>query len=825
VGTVMKQNNNRGSLRLKPEKYIKAAEMLASWPTEKVHLTALRERKGPIKGKSFVKIDIKGMASWMAEQQSSPDRLNVYFHVNDLKEDLGPGKPKASKKDVAYMVALHVDADCPKQLKPGPEMEAAKTELIAKARALPLPPNVLINSGGGVPLYWTLEERVAVTPENLNDLEGRNKKLADDFGADDCWNIDRIMRAPWTINYPDKTKRERGRVMVSTSLIEDTSATTKFTIDQFASVPLKSKNKKADTTDSGETDAENDSDTAYVNIGSPAVPTQVVLSELNGKLRRLIKNGLKDGESFGDGSRSGFVYYVACELRRSGWEDGEIICVLTNPDFPVSEHILEQTQRDPIEQAARVIKDMNEKGVERKDAPPPKTATPDDFYAFLPQHEYMFVPTRSLWPAATVNSILNIPSKVSASVFLDRTKPLHQMTWWPGKPMVIEDNLVFEDKWIPSEGKNCFNRYLPPPEIDGDPKKAGPWRDHLHKLFPDDPDNTADRIEAWFAYKVQRPEAKINHCLVMGSRAHGVGKDTLIAPLRCAVGEWNFKDISAEQALDEKFNPFLEAVVMRINEARDLGDKDRFKFYDHTKTWMASPPETLSVADKNVKAHPVLNCVGIIISTNHKTDGLHLIAEDRRHFVSWTDITPDDFEADYWPRMYNWYQSENGYGHVAAHLATVDLKGFDPKEPPPKTPAFWEIVNANRAPEDNQLADVLDNLSILGDRTTWPDAITIEDLAQGAAKNDFDFSHWLRDPKNRRHLAHRLEQCGYSPLRNPEDKHDGQWRVSGKRVTVYTLAALNIDKRFEAVARLKWMAETTLEEQRAKRATRAAAAN
>jgi hypothetical protein len=208
VGTVMKQKNNRRSRR--PEDYIKAAEMLANWPTEKVHLTALRERKGPIKGKSFVKTDIKGMASWMAEQQSSPNRLNVYFHVNDLKGDLGPGKPKGSKKDVSYMVALHVDADCPKQLKPGPEMEAAKTALIAKARALPLPPNVLINSVGGVPLYWTLQERVAVTPENLNDLEGRNKKLADDFGADDCWNIDRIMRAPWTINYPDKTKRERG---------------------------------------------------------------------------------------------------------------------------------------------------------------------------------------------------------------------------------------------------------------------------------------------------------------------------------------------------------------------------------------------------------------------------------------------------------------------------------------------------------------------------------------------------------------------------------------------------------------------------------------
>ena len=62
-----------------------------------------------------------------------------------------------------------------------------------------------------------------------------------------------------------------------------------------------------------------------VTIPGGVCPTDRDLSELNDKLRRLIKNGLKDGESYGDGSRSGFVYYVACELRRSGWGDGEII--------------------------------------------------------------------------------------------------------------------------------------------------------------------------------------------------------------------------------------------------------------------------------------------------------------------------------------------------------------------------------------------------------------------------------------------------------------------------------------------------------------------
>ena len=32
--------------------------------------------------------------------------------------------------------------------------------------------------------------------------------------------------------------------------------------------------------------------------------------------------------------------------------------------------------------------------------------TLDDFYAYLPKHEYFYVPTRELWPATSVSSVL-----------------------------------------------------------------------------------------------------------------------------------------------------------------------------------------------------------------------------------------------------------------------------------------------------------------------------------------------------------------------------------------------------------------------------------
>ena len=41
------------------------------------------------------------------------------------------------------------------------------------------------------------------------------------------------------------------------------------------------------------------------------------------------------------------------------------------------------------------------------------------------------------------------------------------------------------------------------------------------------------------------------------------------------------------------------------------------------------------------------------------------------------------------------------------------------------------------------------------------------------------------DRKNRRTIPHRLESCGYVPVRNPDRPADGLWTVSGKRQAIY----------------------------------------
>src|SRR5207249_6032869 len=146
-----------------------------------------------------------------------------------------------------------------------------------------------------------------------------------------------------------------------------------------------------------------------------------------------------------------------------------------------------------------------------------------------------------------------------------------------------------------------------------------------------------------------------------------------------------------------RFNGFLKSVILRVNEARDLGDVNRYQFYDHLNAYTAAPPDVLRVDEKHLREHSVINCCGVVITTNHKTDGIYLPADDRRHFVAWSDLTKEDFVHDYWNGLWAWY-ARGGYRHVAAYLAELDISSFDPKAPPPKTPAFWDIVDASRAP-------------------------------------------------------------------------------------------------------------------------------
>jgi hypothetical protein len=421
-----------------------------------------------------------------------------------------------------------------------------------------------------------------------------------------------------------------------------------------------------------------------------------------------------------------------------------------------------------------------------------------DFVAFSPDHTYIHRATGGIWTSTAVNARV-FPVKggkkpLAANVWLDRYDAVEQCTWTPGEPQIIENKFFIEGGVFPKRGARVFNFYIPPKIIVTKDRDVAFWLDHLKALWPDQ----VDHIVRWFAHRVQHPGEKMNHALVLGG-VPGIGKDAVIEPLKRAVGPWNVAEISPQAVLGN-FNEFVRSVVLRISEGKDLGDIDRFAFYEATKTLMAAPPDTLRCNPKFIRPYYVLNVTGVIITTNHKVGGMYLAADDRRHFVAWSTRETKDFTADYWPKY--WAKLDaGGADAVAAYLRDFNLRGFDPKAPPARTQAFLEMVSAMRSDEESEMADVIDSIADARNHGKRPETLIIADLigrASALTPRYEAFLTFMRERKNARLIILRLEQCGYRRLANPSE-HAGRWVINGQRTGVYVRQDLTDREGFAAI--------------------------
>ena len=450
----------------------------------------------------------------------------------------------------------------------------------------------------------------------------------------------------------------------------------------------------------------------------------------------------------------------------------------------------------------------------------PKGSKRDDFHAFLPLHQYIYKHTGELWLIGGINTTLDkvvigqkakkqtkkqieaneppemVDITIPASLWLDRHRPITQMSWAPGHPQVIKDRTVSDGGWNEVDGAVVFNKYRPPVPAGGNPNDAVPWLSLVRRVYPDH----ADHIIRFMAHRVQRAEEKINHALVL-TGSPGLGKDTILEPLKHAVGAWNFREISPQDVTSNN-NDYMQSVVLRVSEARDLGDVSRYAFYEHTKTMTAAPPDMVRVNIKHVPQFYVSNVTGVIFTTNYSADGLYLPPDDRRHYVCGTELTRADFNEDYFSTLWAWYEN-GGLADVAAYLTSLDLSAFDAKVPPVKTPAFWRMVDAGRAPEE---ADMRQAVETCGGGEP-PDAITVLTLQLHAST---ELLEWLRDRKNRRNIPRRMESIGYEPVRNA-DRDDGLWLVGGRPQVIYGRRSLEIGARYLAAVDFRKQADEAAE--------------
>jgi hypothetical protein len=625
------------------------------------------------------------------------------------------------------------------------------------SRVWPIKPTFIVQtSPGKFQVYWCVTGKWLADEKGRAEFEGVIERLVAEHHSDKgAKGINRMLRVPGSLHLKDPSKPFIVRLVKRDG--------PRYTREQILAAfpPLLQSTETSKTNSVG---------------GTPS------------EWKDLINNVIS-GENYHD-----TLTVLAAKMLRSGMNAGAAVQFL-RALMDSSEAPRDDRWRARYLEIPRAVSTAEKKGF----APAPEGITIDDFRSYmLMAGNHIYTPTGELWPSSSVNArvppqletdasskpVLDKDGKekwIPAGAWLQKYRPVEQITWAPGLPQIINDRHISEGGWIEKKGVACFNLYRPPTIKLGDPNKAAPWLEHVHKVYP----NEADHIIKWLAHRVQHPNIKPNHALVLGGK-QGIGKDTILEPVKQAVGPWNFGEASPIQVLG-RFNGFLRSVILRVSEVRDMGEVSRYALYEHMKVMTAAPPDVLRVDEKHMREHSVLNLVGVLITTNNKTTGIYLPEDDRRHFVAWSDLEKRDFDDSYWATLWGWYAS-GGIGHVAAYLRGVDLSSFDAKAPPPKTEAWWAIVDANRAPEDSELADLLD---ALGD----PDAVTV-DMLTGAAGDvgSSSIRMWLLDRKNRRLIPHRFESCGYVPVRNPTAQ-SGLWVIGGKRQVVYAKASLSVRER------------------------------
>ena len=162
----------------------------------------------PIRAENFTDTD----AAQEFITRSNVNGTNVYYSVNPTKHAMSR---KAKKEHIAAAEWLHVDAD-PKD---DETSEQFKTRMMPVIKEFKPTPTLVINSGNGFHLLWKLKTPFKIkSSDDIATIKSYNRALAIALKAPpSSGNIDRVLRAPGTINFPNTVKQRKGRKKCKTS--------------------------------------------------------------------------------------------------------------------------------------------------------------------------------------------------------------------------------------------------------------------------------------------------------------------------------------------------------------------------------------------------------------------------------------------------------------------------------------------------------------------------------------------------------------------------------------------------------------------------------
>ena len=171
------------------------------------------EPDGPTTARYFDETITPAVTRWAKARNGAGK--NLYFHINEPKAGLAKKAAKADIIKIRAVAFLDIDA------KDGRSLEQALAAIISSS----LPPaSAIIASGGGFQPLWLLDVPVPASPNVVARLEALGERLEPMTGSDAVRNIDRILRLPFTKNYPNAKKQAAGRGISVAGLVRNQNA-------------------------------------------------------------------------------------------------------------------------------------------------------------------------------------------------------------------------------------------------------------------------------------------------------------------------------------------------------------------------------------------------------------------------------------------------------------------------------------------------------------------------------------------------------------------------------------------------------------------------
>lgn len=414
--------------------------------------------------------------------------------------------------------------------------------------------------------------------------------------------------------------------------------------------------------------------------------------------------------------------------------------------------------------------------VNLKTPPPPEQqiegAAILDFYAVLEEHKYLYRPTGAHFPQLSINTALAKVDGMKPARWLDKNRAVYQKIWAPGKPEVVDGMALIGDTWMATPGRDAYNTFRPLPVLDGDQEFAGPWLEHVYRLYGEE---QGIFLINTFAYKLQHLDDKVNFAPILGGNPY-IGKDTLLHPIKRMFGSYNCATISPQNVMSD-FNGYRENLLIHISEMFDLGETKMYQLNNRLKDLIAAPPDVLSVNKKNINAYPALNLCMVVGTTNHR-NGIHISKNDRRYYPVWSNLAKGDFAEDYFINLYRWLDHEGGIGHVAAYLRSLDISDFPAKSYPPQTEWYLDAMEQSQPTETGMIGEILAAME-------RPEVVTISELISKAhLAVDSEAAMWITKRENRKFVHRCLVDNEYLTVHNPNAK-DHLWTIGGKKQMIY----------------------------------------